>query len=298
MGGSSKAPATTTTTAEPPAYIQPFLQNAASEAQKLYQGGAPSYYPGQAFVSPSAATTQGLGQIEQQAMQGGQLTPAATQELLGTIQGRGVNPFLGQAVQSATAPLYDQFKNETIPQLQSIFARTGGTGGSAEGFGAERAATALGRGFAEQAGTLAYQSAAQERQNQLNAITQAPALDAARFADAQKLLGVGGAREAQSAAELQAEMDKYNYNQNAPALALNQYIAQLTGTAPSGTGIRTTGSTPATSSDLTSALFGGIGGGALGAGAAGALGLSAGLVAAPAVGLGALYGLGSNRGWF
>lgn len=288
-GGGGQPPAQTVQKTSPPDYAIPYYEQAAKAAQSLYTGAGPSYFPRSTTVPMSAATTQGLGSIENLATQGGVLTPAARNELLGTIQGRGVNPFLGQAVQAATAPIYDTFKQETIPQLQSIFARTGGTGGSAEGFGAERAATALGRGLAEKSGELAYRSAEQERQNQLNALNLAPTLDAARFADAQALLGVGAAREGQSQAELQSEIDKYNYEQNLPALRLNQYIAQLGGAAPGGTVMTNT------YAKKGSPIMGALGGAAMGASAGSVFGpWGAGVGGA----LGGLGGLGSAQGWF
>jgi hypothetical protein len=282
MSGEEPAPQTTTSTSEPPAYLQPFLTQTATEAQKIYEAGGPSYYPGSTVVPMSSQTQQGLGQIQNLAMQGGQLTPAATQTLLSTIQGQGVNPFLGQAVQSATAPLYDEFNQNTIPMLQSIFARSGGTGGSAEGFGAERAATALGRGVAEQAGSLAYQSAEAERQRQLQATQLAPSMDAARYADAQAMLGVGGAYEAQSQAELQAQIDKYNYEQNLASMQLNQYIQQLTSTGGSGYGI--------TTNTQAAAPQGSAVGGILGATATGA-GIGGSIGGAPGAGIGAAVGM-------
>lgn len=299
MGGSSQQPTQTNTiqSSEPPAFIQPYLKDAAQQAQGLYQGTSPSYYPGQAVAPFAPATTQGLTQIQNLATQGGNLTPAANAQLLQTIKGNGVNPFLAEAVKSANAPLYDQFKNETIPQLQSIFARSGGTGGSAEGFAAERAATALGRGLAENAGSLAYQSANQERQNQLNATALAPQMDAARYADANALLGVGATQQGQSQAEIQAAMDKYNYEQNLPAARLNQYIAQLTAAYP-GSSINGTNSqftphpVPSAGASYASGVVG-AGAGALG-------GFTVGGPYGAAIGgtLGGLYGVSQGRGWF
>lgn len=291
MGGSSKPPATQTTTSEPPAYIAPYLKDAAGQAQQLYQSSSPSWFPGNTVAPMSDQTTQGLSQIQALAQKGGNLTPAANATLLKTIRGNNpVNPFLGQAVSAATAPIYDEFKHDTIPMLQSIFARSGGTGGSAEGFGADRAATALGRGLAEQAGTLAYNSAAQERQNQLNAVSLAPQMDAARYNDANALLGVGGAYDAQSQAQLQSQIDKYNYEQNLPALKLNQYIQQLQGGSQGGI------STVTQANPQGSGALGILGGLATGASAGGAVGGPIG--AAIGAGIGGWGSFGSQRGWF
>lgn len=296
MGGSSKQPTTTTQVNEPPSYLVPYLQDTAKQAQGIYNSGGPDYYPGQTVAPFAPATQQGLEQITNLAQQGGNLTPAANAQLLSTINGtNSVNPFLAGAVQSANAPLYDQFKNETIPQLQTIFARTGGTGGSAEGFGAERAATALGRGMAENAGTLAYNSAEAERQRQLQAVSMAPQMDAARFGDANALLGVGATQQGQTQAEIQAAMDKYNYEQNLPSLRLNQYIQQLQGGASGGI---TTGVSRQAPGSSALGLFGGAAGGAASGAMIGTAVGSPGIGTAIGAGLGGLYGLGSSNGWF
>lgn len=282
MSGGGKQPSTTTQTTEPPAYLQPYLKDTAAEAQKIYQGGGPTYYSGQTVAPFAPATTQGLNTITNLATQGGNLTPAANAELLKTINGGTVNPFLGDAVKSANAPLFDQFKNETIPMLQTIFARTGGTGGSAEGFGVDRAATALGRGTAEQAANLAYQSASAERQNQLNAVALAPQIDAARYNDANALLGVGAMQQGQTQDEIQAAIDKYNYEQNLPALRLNQYIQQLQA-GGSGSGITTATGLQAKGVNRTGAIIGGLLGGAAGA-FGGPMGAAAGATAGAGIG--------------
>lgn len=295
MGGSKPSPVTTTTqNNNPPAFIQPYLEDAAKQSQNLFQSGGPQYYPGQTVAPFSSQTQQGLTNTQNLAMQGGQLLPAANNTFLSTINGtNGINPFLGSAVQSAAAPLFDQFQNQTIPGLQSIFARAGGTGGSAENAGFDQATTAFGRGVGQIGGSLAYQSAADERRNQLNAAALAPQIDAARYADANKLLGIGSVYDAQNQANINADVNKYNYNQNLPALTLNQYISQLTGEAGRyGTATGQAYTTNPQGSPVLGALGGAAAGAALGASIAGPLG------AAPGIGLGALYGVGSSNGWF
>lgn len=291
-GGGQQAPTTTTQTSEPPAYQLPYLQQAAAAAQGIYNGGGPAYYPGQTVATPSAQTTQGLTNITNLAQQGGTLTPAANATLLSTIQGTGgINPFLADAVKSANAPLFDQFQNQTVPTLQSIFARAGGTGGSAENAGFDQATTALGRGVGQNAGALAYQAADQERRNQLQASMLAPQMDATRYNDANALLGVGATYDTQNQANINADIAKYNYNSNLPSLALNQYIQQLQGT---GRGGITTG-TSYTPHPSFSPILGGLGGAASGAAAGslfGPVGIGVG------AGIGELAGIGSSNGWF
>ena len=100
MGGGGGSQ-TQTARAEIDPTLKPYVEYGLGEAKRLYQGTTPSFFPGQTFVSPSAATQQALGLAEQRALAGSPLTQAAQQEALATIQGRGVNPFLAGALEQS-----------------------------------------------------------------------------------------------------------------------------------------------------------------------------------------------------
>jgi hypothetical protein len=89
------------------------------------------------------------------------------------------------------------------------------------------------RALAEQGGQLAYNSAEAERARQMAAVGAAPQMAQADYADIQRLLSVGGAREAQGAAELQDAMNRYNFEQNLPQAKLSQF-ANLFSSVPQG----------------------------------------------------------------
>ncbi len=76
--------------------FKPYITYSLGEAQRLYKAmpGAPETLA----VSPSAATQQALQMAQQRAVGGSPLLKAAQEEQLATIQGRGVNPFLGGAL--------------------------------------------------------------------------------------------------------------------------------------------------------------------------------------------------------
>jgi hypothetical protein len=67
----------------------------------------------------------------------------------------------------------------------------------------------------------------------MEATRNAPAMAAQDYADIQRLLTVGGAREQQQAAELQDAINRYNFEQNLPAMKLQQYAGLIYG-APQG----------------------------------------------------------------
>jgi hypothetical protein len=231
MGGGGGTQ-TQTARAEIDPTLKPYVEYGLGEAKRLYQGTTPSFFPGQTFVSPSEATTRALGLAEQRALAGSPLTQAAQQQTLATIQGQGVNPFLAGALEQANRLSGEQF-TRNIQNLQSEAASRGRYGSSAMGQQAGQAQDIFARALAEQGGQLAYQSAEAERQRQMEATQMAPAMAAQDYSDIQRLLTVGGAREQQSMAELQDAINRYNFEQNLPAMKLQQYAGLIYG-APQG----------------------------------------------------------------
>jgi hypothetical protein len=106
-------------------------------------------------------------------------------------------------------------------------------GSAAQGQQTGQAQDIFARALAEQGGQLAYQSAEAERARQMAAVGAAPQMAAQDYADIQRLLSVGGAREAQSAAELQDAMNRFNFQQNLPQAKLSQF-ANLFSSVPQG----------------------------------------------------------------
>lgn len=229
-GGGGKQDSTTTTSIDPA--IKPYVTYGLEEAKRLYETGSPQFFPGQTYVSPSEQTQQALQMAQERAMAGSPLTGAAQAETLATIQGRGVNPFLAGALEQTNRLAGEQF-NRNIQNLQSSAASAGRYGSNAMGQQAGQAQDIFARALAEQGGQLAYNSAEAERARQMAAVGAAPQMAQADYADIQRLLSVGGAREAQSAAELQDAMNRFNFQQNLPQMKLQQY-ANLYSSAPQG----------------------------------------------------------------
>jgi len=240
MGGGGGPQNTTTTTSIDPA-IKPYVTYGLDEAKRLYESESPSFFPGQTYVSPSAQTQEALRMAQERAMAGSPLTGAAQAETLATIQGRGVNPFLAGALEQ-TNRLSGEDYLRNIRQLQSGASSMGRYGSAAQGQLTGQAQDVYARALAERGGQLAYQSAEAERARQMAAVGAAPQMAAQDYADIQRLLSVGGAREAQSAAELQDQINRFNFQQNLPQAKLSQY-ANLYSSAPQG-GTTTQTATP------------------------------------------------------
>lgn len=229
-GGGGKQDSTTTTSIDPA--IKPYVTYGLEEGKRLYESQTPSFFPGQTYVSPSAQTQEALRMAQERAMAGSPLTGAAQAETLATIQGRGVNPFLAGALGQTNRLAGEEF-TRNIQNLQSQAASAGRYGSNAMGQQAGQAQDIFARALAEQGGQLAYNSAEAERARQMAAVGAAPQMAQADYADIQRLLSVGGAREAQSAAQLQDEMNRFNFAQNLPQAKLSQF-ANLFSSVPQG----------------------------------------------------------------
>jgi hypothetical protein len=191
MGGGGGTQESKTTTEISPDF-KPFITYALGEAKRIY-GGMPEA-PETLAVGPSATTQQALGMAEERALAGSPLAQAGMQEQLATIQGRGVNPFLGGAMEQANRLAGEQF-TRNVQNLQSQAASAGRYGSSAMGQQAGVAQDIFARALAEQGGQLAFSSAEAERQRQVQAAQNAPQMAASDYADIQRLLQVGQGRE-------------------------------------------------------------------------------------------------------
>ena len=212
--------------------LKPYVEFGLSEGQKLYQGAGPQYYQGQTYVSPSAATQTALQAAQTRAVLGSPIQQSAQQEYLSTIQGKGVNPFLEGALAGANRQATDAY-TRGVQGLQSKASSIGRYGSNAMGQQVGQAQDVFGRNLAETAGNLAYQSAEAERGRQMQAVANAPAYAQSDYQDIQRLLTAGQAGEQYTQNALQADINRYNYEQQLPQMKL-QNFANLFTSAPGG----------------------------------------------------------------
>ena len=191
MGGGGGGQTQTSTTTIDPAF-KPYITYALGEAQRLYQGMPAA--PETLAAPQSEASIRALQMAEERAAGGSPLLKAAQAEQLATIEGRGVNPFLGGALEQANRLAGEQY-TRNIQNLQSKAASAGRYGSAAMGQQTGTAQDVFARALAEQGGQLAYSSAEAERARQVAAAQGAPQMAAADYADIDKLLKVGQGRE-------------------------------------------------------------------------------------------------------
>lgn len=259
--------------------MRPYVQYGLSEAQRLYQMGAPQYYPGQTYIGPSQQTKTALEAAQARATLGNPLVPAAQQQLLGTIQGQylGANPFLTQALQPGFQAAQRQYETG-VNQALSNFSRAGRYGSGAMQGALGQSGGEFARALTNAAGTLGYQNYADERARQQAALAAAPGMAAQDYADIQRMAAIGQQTEGYQEMALQDAINRFNFAQQAPYASLQSFLSGAYG-AP--TGMQQV--TPVYRNQMGSALGGALAGAglgqmagfspALGAAAGGALGL-------------------------
>ena len=193
-GGSTR---TINTMVNPPAYAQPFLEFGLEQAKDLYGSAKPEYYPGQTTVGFSPESEMALSGIREQAITGSPFIKATQDVVMQNLM--GTNPLMSAAFR---------------PVVEQMEARASKAGRYGSGY--EQGA--LGAALAP----MAYEA-------QQAAIGQAPAAREFGMADLMSLAQVGGAREAQSQAELAADIERFEFEQNRQQQKLRDYMALVAG---------------------------------------------------------------------
>jgi hypothetical protein len=225
-GGSQQQ--TTTSGIDPS--MRPYVEKGLSEAQRLYETYTPQYYGGQTYVSPSAQTESALTMAEQQARAGSPLINQAMAQQQGAVGGQylGANPFLEAALkpgQEAATQAYNQAISGTRSQAAGAGRYGSGAQNQLESLSQQNLANAL----ANQAGQAAYQNYATERGLQEQAARNAPQMAQAAYQPINQLLQTGQARENYAQQALQAELDRFNFQQNLPYQRLAQFTSTVAG---------------------------------------------------------------------
>lgn len=213
MGGGSSTPANTTqkTTQDPWEEQKPFLMHGFQQAYNLYQTqDNPQYYPGSTYAGMSGDTLNSAKALTANAMGAGQTAIGQLADTAGGSYLQG-NPYFQQMV--------DQSIQAARPSVDAAFASTGrlGSGAHANAFAdaATRAATSLG-----------YQNYATERQNQMAA---AQALPGVIGGVGQAGIMGGQVQDQNQQSALNANVERWNYEQNLPTNKLANYMQMIQG---------------------------------------------------------------------
>ena len=259
---------TTTSRTEPYAPAEPYLQDILGEASNIYRSGlGRSFFPSSTVVPFANQTQEALNLQQAAALQ--QAAPSA-------MLGQAANTF-GQfaggpmSAYSTLTPQADYLTNLrsgiTSDVLGSVQSQFGGMGRTGTSPAAQQAAA---RGIAQAYAPLAAQLGSQERGRELSAMESAfgrslsaagqlpgiqQAMDMRRQGAIADLGGVGSAYENLAQRQLQDQIARFQFGQQAPMQQLQQYAGLISPIA-SGfpTGINTG---PGTQSGGLGGAFGG-----------------------------------------
>ena len=269
--------ATTTTSSQIDPALLPYLTQGLQRAQSLFlTGKQPEFFPGQTYVSPSAATTESIAQQEAIARQQSpvlQQAQQAYQTSLGQVGQTAAggflnaNPYQQAMMEAATRPLTQQFSQSVLPGISSLYSRSGRLGSGAMERALGTATEAYGRSLGDITSNIAGTQYQQERGLQQQAQLQqaqlaglAPQFYGQQFLPSQTLAQVGAQQEAISAQPLQEQLARYQFGQQLPYQQLQGYLSSVYGTPLGSYGTQTTNA-PTYQNRGAGILGGGIAGG-------------------------------------
>ena len=280
--------ATVSTTSSIDPGILPYITTGLERAKTLFLGDQqPSMYPGQTYVSPSEETMTALQQQQNIAQQQSPSLQAAQNAYMqsygglantaagGFLQG---NPYQQQMISAATRPLVQQYSDQILPGIASLYSKSGRYGSGAMqgalGQATEQYGRALGDVSANIVGTQYDQERARQQQAMMgltNIAQAAPSIYAQQYLPSQQLAQVGAQREAIAAQPLQEAMQRYSFGQQLPYQQLSGYLSSVYGspTASYGSTSQNMSTNP-----TVGAIGGALSGGLLGSSIGGAFGNS------------------------
>ena len=220
-GGSSE-----TTSKIDPA-ILPYITYGLGESKGLYQAAGPNYYPDNTYVGAGSTTTEAMRQTADRARTGNPLLSTAQNEQLSTIRGDRLsagNPYFADMMASAARPAISEF-NTAIRDIGSRTAASGRYGSGAMGEMESKATDNLATALTGEASKLAYSNYGAERARQDAAIASAPQMAAADYADINQLMNVGQQEEDYERQALEADIARFEYNENKPYMKLDSYLS-------------------------------------------------------------------------
>jgi hypothetical protein len=226
-GGGSR----TTTVQQPPQISpvqEPYLRALWSTGTGQYREGPLEYFPGETVAGQSPYSTQAIEQLGQLGQAGMPRSIGVAQAgLENTLRGRDestLNPYLDQLYGHAAGQVREQFQTAVLPELETRFARAGRTGDPAYQGALSRAGGQLGETLSGLASRIYAPGYEAERQRQEARYSQAlqmtpgyaqlPGQIGAEQAGYLQRAGMG--QEAQEQEEINAAIDRWNFEQMEP----------------------------------------------------------------------------------
>ena len=214
--------------------IVPYVTDALSKQQALYNQGAPSYYGGQTYLDPNSQQQQAMNMMANNASVNDPMLQNSTNLNNSMIQGDYLqnNPNFNAVMDTAGRKATDIYNN-AMTNTNSQASMSGRYGSDAHAKMASNNSSNLATSLADTAGQYAYQNYAAERGNQINAMNNAGTIAGNQNIGAQNLMDVGNQQAQFSQNALDANIARHDYGQNAQQQHLSNYTNAVWG-APGG----------------------------------------------------------------
>lgn len=248
-GQNNKTKTKSTQVAEPWAPIKPYLTGAFGDAERMYQQGAPGFFPGQTVAPMSGYTRQSFEGMANRAMNGNPLMGQASGEVGRILSGDYLdpnnNPGFQGALSAAVRPVTDAFRDVVMPGIDSSFSSAGRYGSGAQMGAYSDATQDMARSVGDISANMAFNNYGMERGNMMNALGMAPGLAAEDWRNLSMLGMAGQGLEGYDQRLIDAERERYNYDANKDMAFTQNYIGMLGGPPPVTTTGTSTMTTPA-----------------------------------------------------
>ena len=214
--------------------VVPYVKDALSKQQALYNEGAPEYYGGQTYLNPNAQQQSAINMMTANANVNNPMLQNATNLNNQMIQGDFLqnNPNFDAVMNTAGRKATDAYNN-AMTNTNSQASMSGRYGSDAHSRMASNNSSNLAQSLSDTAGQYSYQNYANERGNQINAMNNAGAIAGNQNIGAQQLMNAGNMQAGFDQTALNADIARHDYGQNAQQQHLSNYTNAVWG-APGG----------------------------------------------------------------
>lgn len=240
-GGSGQTSTSNFAQNEPPVFIQGGLKKALGDLSALYDANpnAPKFFPGSTVAPMSDYTTSAIDALAARGASGSPLQSGANTALTDTLNGKYLDPTTNPAYLAALSashqPYIDQFTNQIIPGITSAFEGSGRTAGGAHQSAVDQATTGLNRTISDADAKAGSDYFSTERNRMLGAAGLAPQIAGLDYQNIEALGAAGAQKDAYKQAQINEDINRYNYNNDAQWNYINRYLASLNAGYPGGT---------------------------------------------------------------
>jgi hypothetical protein len=147
----------------------------------------------------------------------------------GAIWDPASNPNLKGAIDASVRPVYDNLTERALPAIRGEGVTTGNFGSSRQGIAEGLASREAGRTAGDISSKIAQNEYETDLSAQQRAIGMTPQVQAMQTAGARTQSGVGDIRQAMEQARINAAMQAFNFDQNAPFMNAKDILAILQG---------------------------------------------------------------------